>query len=146
MAQSATTSEYARAALCGRNNQHGRVLSVHCRGRPPACELERIMPETVVIGGGRARDCACLCGAGQLTNEPPDPGQSDNLSDPVPGDPDTHGRFDSRAVNCSLQLWATEHRGALVAGTLALATFFTTMIAGSKPLARVDQMSRQPAR
>jgi hypothetical protein len=36
----------------------------------------------------------------------------------------------------SLQLWATEHRGALVAGTLAIAAFITTLIAGSKPLAR----------
>jgi hypothetical protein len=73
---------------------------------------------------------------GQLTNEPADPGQPDNLFDPVPGDPDTHGRFDSRAASYSLQLWATEHRGALVAGTLAIAAFVTTLIVGGKPLAR----------
>jgi NAD(P)-dependent dehydrogenase (short-subunit alcohol dehydrogenase family) len=35
---------------------------------------------------------------GQLTDEPADPGQPDNLFDPVSGDPDTHGRFDSRAA------------------------------------------------
>jgi hypothetical protein len=35
-----------------------------------------------------------------------------------------------------LQLWATEHRGAVVAGTLAIAAFLTTLIIGSKPLAR----------
>jgi short-subunit dehydrogenase len=36
---------------------------------------------------------------GQLTDEPADPGQPDNLFDPVSGDPDTHGCFDSRAAN-----------------------------------------------
>ena len=36
---------------------------------------------------------------GQLADEPADPEQSDNLFDPVSGDPDTHGRFDSRAAN-----------------------------------------------
>jgi short-subunit dehydrogenase len=74
--------------------------------------------------------------SGQLTDEPADPAQPDNLFDPVSGDPDTHGRFDSRAANHSLQLWATEHRGALVAGTLAIAAFLTTLIVGGKPLAR----------
>ena len=73
---------------------------------------------------------------GQLTDEPADPGQPNNLFDPVPGDPDTHGRFDDRAADYSLQLWATEHRGALVAGTLAIATFVTALIVGGKPGAR----------
>jgi hypothetical protein len=73
---------------------------------------------------------------GQLTDEPADPGQPDNLFDPVSGDFDTHGRFDSRAANHSLQLWATEHRAALVAATLAVAAFITTLIVGGKPLAR----------
>jgi hypothetical protein len=57
-----------------------------------------------------------------------------------------HRRFDSRANNYSLLLWATEHRGALVAGTLAIAAFVTALIAGSKPLARVYQTSRESAR
>jgi len=82
----------------------------------------------------------------QLTEEPADPGQPDNLFDPVSGDPDTHGRFDSRAANCSLQLWATEHRGALIAGTLAIAAFVATLIAGGKPLARAYRTSSEPAR
>jgi NAD(P)-dependent dehydrogenase (short-subunit alcohol dehydrogenase family) len=73
---------------------------------------------------------------GQLTDEPADPGQPDNLFDPVSADPDTHGRFDSRAATYSLQLWATEHRGALVTGTLAIAAFLTALIVGGKPLAR----------
>jgi hypothetical protein len=84
--------------------------------------------------------------SGQLTDEPADPEQPDNLFDPVPGDPDTRGRFDSRAANYSLQLWATEHRGALVAGALAIAAFLTTLIVGAKPLARVYQTSSEPAR
>jgi NAD(P)-dependent dehydrogenase (short-subunit alcohol dehydrogenase family) len=44
------------------------------------------------------------------------------------------------------QLWATEHRGALMAGTLAIVAFVTTLIVGSKPLARVYQTSSEPAR
>src|SRR5947209_2212718 len=74
--------------------------------------------------------------SGQLTGEPADPEQPNNLFDPVPGDPDTHGRFDDGAANYSLQLWATEHRGALAAGALAIAVFLTTLIVGGKPLAR----------
>src|SRR5205823_10408238 len=81
---------------------------------------------------------------GQLTDEPADPEQSDNLFDPVSGDPDTHGRFDSRAANYSLQLWATEHRGALVAGTLSVAAFVITLIARGKPLARVYRTPAEP--
>ena len=73
---------------------------------------------------------------GQLTDEPADPGQHNNLFESVPGDADIHGRFDSRAAKHSLQLWATEHRGALVAGTLAIAAFTTALISGGKPLAR----------
>ncbi len=44
------------------------------------------------------------------------------------------------------QLWATEHRGALMAGTLAIVAFVTTLIVGSKPLARVYQTSSEPDR
>jgi hypothetical protein len=75
---------------------------------------------------------------GQLADEPADPGRPDNLYDPMPGDADTHGRF-------SLQLWATEHRGALITGTLAIVAFFTTLIAGAKPLARGYQTSTMSA-
>jgi short-subunit dehydrogenase len=72
----------------------------------------------------------------QLTDAPADPQRSDNLFDPVPGDPGTHGRFDSRAERHSLQLWATEHRGALVVGTLAIAAFATALLVGGRPLAK----------
>jgi hypothetical protein len=83
---------------------------------------------------------------GQLTDEPADLGRPDNPYDSVPRDADTHGRFDSRAAAYSLQLWATEHRGALITGTLAFVAFFTTLFAASKPLARGYQTSNEPAR
>jgi NAD(P)-dependent dehydrogenase (short-subunit alcohol dehydrogenase family) len=44
------------------------------------------------------------------------------------------------------RLWATEHRGALMAGTLAIVAFVTTLIVRSKPLARVYQMSSESVR
>ncbi|MGA7263390.1 MAG: hypothetical protein WCA23_34535, partial [Stellaceae bacterium] len=74
---------------------------------------------------------------------PADPGQPDNLFEPVAGDPDTHGRFDSRAANYSLQLWATEHRGVLVAGTLAIAAFLATLIVGGKPLGKISSSTSE---
>jgi NAD(P)-dependent dehydrogenase (short-subunit alcohol dehydrogenase family) len=74
--------------------------------------------------------------SGQLTDEPADPGRPDNLFEPVSGDSGTHGRFDSRAQDHSLQLWATEHRGALIAGALAAVAFIATLTVGSRPLAR----------
>ncbi|HUC12256.1 MAG TPA: SDR family oxidoreductase [Stellaceae bacterium] len=77
--------------------------------------------------------------SGQLTQEPAQPGQPDNLFDPVPGDPDTHGRFDDRATTLSPQLWATEHRTALLAIGLPVAALVAAMVAASKPLARQNQ-------
>ena len=47
----------------------------------------------------------------QQTNEPESPGRPDNLREPVPGDYGAHGRFDDRAKNQSVQVWATEHIG-----------------------------------
>ena len=43
------------------------------------------------------------------------------------------------------RLWATEHRGALIAGTLAIVAFVTTLIIRNKPLARGYQTSSEPA-
>jgi short-subunit dehydrogenase len=74
--------------------------------------------------------------SGQLTDEPADPQQPDNLFEPVPGDPGTHGRFDSRAAATSPQLWATEHRGVMMVAGLALAGFITTMLIGGRSAAR----------
>ena len=80
----------------------------------------------------------------QLTDETANSGQPDNLFDPVPGDPGTHGRFDDRASNLSLQLWATEHRGAIVAGGLAAAAFMATVFFGGRPLARTSRFPVKP--
>lgn len=41
----------------------------------------------------------------------------DNLFDPVSGDHGAHGRFGARARTRSPLLWASEHRGLIVAGT-----------------------------
>jgi NAD(P)-dependent dehydrogenase (short-subunit alcohol dehydrogenase family) len=49
----------------------------------------------------------------QQTDEPDDPGGPHNLWEPLPGDHGAHGRFDGRASDRSLQLWATTHRGWL---------------------------------
>jgi len=76
--------------------------------------------------------------SGQLTDEPSDPSQPDNLFDPVPGDPGTHGRFDSRAGAMSAQLWVTKHRSAVLGG-LAVAAFLGTLLVGAKPLARQQE-------
>ncbi|HUC71936.1 MAG TPA: SDR family oxidoreductase, partial [Stellaceae bacterium] len=72
----------------------------------------------------------------QLTQEQAKPDAPDNLFDPVPGDPDTHGRFDNRSTSASPQLWATEHRGALFAVGLTVAGLIATMVVGARPLAR----------
>jgi NAD(P)-dependent dehydrogenase (short-subunit alcohol dehydrogenase family) len=57
---------------------------------------------------------------GQHTDAPLPRGRRDNLYAPVPGDHGAHGRFDDRAREGSVQLWANMHRGALAAGTVAL--------------------------
>ncbi len=74
--------------------------------------------------------------SGQLTQEPTEPGQLDNLFEPVPGDPGTHGRFDSRATTRSPQLWLTRHRKAMAGLGLALAAGVATLVIGAKPVAR----------
>jgi hypothetical protein len=72
----------------------------------------------------------------QVMGEPADPAHPDNLLDPVAGDFDTHGRFDSRAANTSLQLWATEHRRTLLTIGLTVAALIATMLIRPRPLAR----------
>jgi hypothetical protein len=49
---------------------------------------------------------------------------------------------ETAAAANSLQRWATEHRGVLIAGTLAIAAFVTALIVGAKPLARLYQIER----
>jgi short-subunit dehydrogenase len=47
---------------------------------------------------------------GQMTDEPEVAGRPDNLHAPASYDGGTHGRFDARARDRSLQLWWTTHR------------------------------------
>ena len=54
---------------------------------------------------------------GQMTDEPADHGAADNLFQPLPGDYGAHGRFDARASDRSVQLWATRHRAGLLGAT-----------------------------
>ncbi len=54
--------------------------------------------------------------SGQLSAEPADPAAPDNLFEPVPGDHGAHGRFDRRATSWSAALWASMHKGSLLAG------------------------------
>lgn len=54
--------------------------------------------------------------SGQLSVEPADPAAPDNLFEPVRGDHGAHGRFDTRATPRSAALWASMHKGSLLAG------------------------------
>ncbi len=61
---------------------------------------------------------------GQQAKEPVSPDRKDNLFEPVPGDFEAHGRFDSEAEESSPELWATMHKkqiGLAALGTVAAA-------------------------
>ena len=58
----------------------------------------------------------------QQTADPPDPrNRPGNLFEPVPGDPGAHGDFDASAHGRSAVLWASLHRGGLVAAAVTAA-------------------------
>ena len=75
---------------------------------------QRLMP------GMLDRVLALQAYSGQQDDEALPEGRQDNLHSPVPGDHGSHGRFDERARNTSLQWWCTTHRGVLVAGAIVL--------------------------
>jgi NAD(P)-dependent dehydrogenase (short-subunit alcohol dehydrogenase family) len=50
----------------------------------------------------------------QEEGKPEDPARPNNLYDPPPGDPGTHGVFDDRATSFSLQFWWTKNRSILL--------------------------------
>jgi short-subunit dehydrogenase len=52
----------------------------------------------------------------QMTDEPRDPDQSDNLFEPVSGDHGAHGVFDKRGKAATWQSWLTRHRDWLSVG------------------------------
>ncbi len=60
---------------------------------------------------------------GQQTDEPLDPGRPDYLEAPLDDDIDhgSHGAFDDRAHDHSVQLWLSLHRPVTVAGAAAIA-------------------------
>ena len=55
----------------------------------------------------------------QQTSEPVSPDRLDNLFEPAPGNYGSHGTFDDRAKEQSIQLWLNLHRGLLAVGALA---------------------------
>jgi NAD(P)-dependent dehydrogenase (short-subunit alcohol dehydrogenase family) len=57
----------------------------------------------------------------QQTDEPADPARPHNLWRPLAGDRGAHGRFDDRAADRSLQLWATRHRRSVALAGLGAA-------------------------
>jgi short-subunit dehydrogenase len=62
----------------------------------------------------------------QQTDEPADPDRPDNLYQPLPGDHGSHGRFDDRARDHSLQLWLSLNWRRLALAGLALAGLAAT--------------------
>jgi NAD(P)-dependent dehydrogenase (short-subunit alcohol dehydrogenase family) len=63
-----------------------------------------------IIPGFLDRKLAHEAYDGQHTDKLIPPGRADNLYAPVPGDHGAHGRFDSRAVSYSWELWVSIHR------------------------------------
>ena len=59
--------------------------------------------------------------SGQHTQELKPTDSPDNLFEPLPGDPGTHGRFDDRSRKSTAWTWLRLHRGVIGAG-MALAT------------------------
>ena len=51
--------------------------------------------------------------ADKQTEEPEDKNRPSNLWSPLPGDHGAHGRFDNRAQDSSVQLWATQNQNML---------------------------------
>jgi short-subunit dehydrogenase len=68
----------------------------------------------------------------QMTAEPADPAQPNNLWEAVPGDFAARGRFGDRAHATSGQWWFTKHRAWLAAGSLALAALVACSAVGSE--------------
>lgn len=71
----------------------------------------------------------------QQTDEPKPPNQPDNLWSPVDDRRDygAHGAFDNRASNRSRELWASEHKGLLLALGLTLAGGIAAVAKARRP-------------
>jgi short-subunit dehydrogenase len=55
---------------------------------------------------------------GSMLPEPSDPAKPNNFWEPLAGDHGSHGPFDNKAQDFSIQLWATKNRVALAGGLL----------------------------
>jgi NAD(P)-dependent dehydrogenase (short-subunit alcohol dehydrogenase family) len=75
---------------------------------------------TRVLPGFLDRKLAFDAFEGQESDQPIRPGCADNLYQPVAGDHGAHGRFDSRAVSWSAQLWLTTHRWPVIAAIVVV--------------------------
>ena len=86
--------------------------------------------------------------SGQLSAEPADPAAPDNLFEPVPGDHGAHGRFDKRATPWSAALWASMHKGSLLAGgaVVGLALLTAALAVHRNDVAQQPRMHVEPAR
>jgi short-subunit dehydrogenase len=89
-----------------------------------------------IIPGLLDRYLASAAWEGAMLPEPADPNRPDNFWQPVPGDHGAHGQFDNLARRFSIQLWATKHRTALLAGLgLAATVWAASMKARSRSIA-----------
>ncbi len=68
----------------------------------------------------------------QQLDEPVDPNRPDNLFEAAPGEWGAHGRFDGRALERSMLLWANLHREWLVLGAGAAAAVGSALFASRK--------------
>lgn len=84
---------------------------------------------TKIIPGFLDRKLAYDAYGGQESNKRIPPGRRDNLYEPVPGDHGAHGRFDSKALNWSAQLWLTTHRWAMAAAAIILIILLAIILA-----------------
>jgi hypothetical protein len=84
---------------------------------------------TKIIPGFLDRKLAYDAYEGQESNKPIPPGRRDNLYEPVPGDHGAHGRFDSKALTWSAQLWLTTHRWAMAIAVIVLIVLLAIILA-----------------
>jgi NAD(P)-dependent dehydrogenase (short-subunit alcohol dehydrogenase family) len=75
---------------------------------------------TRVLPGLLDRVLGAIGVQGQQTHEPLEVQRQDDLWAPVPGDHGAHGRFDSKALDRSAQLWLATHRRLTVTSVIAL--------------------------
>jgi hypothetical protein len=70
--------------------------------------------------------------SGQQSPQDKHPQIGENLYHPVGGDHGAHGDFDHRSHSRSPELWATTHRGSLLAGATAAAITLAVILRGRR--------------